>query len=204
MRLTRGLLLSLGLLGRCSAALQDAQGLQFADAAALCGFHCAPTLLSPESQCSPSLCGRQRALGAAAANTSDQQIDVISCNSVAQNASALEFSLTLSAADSAQVFKGLHDAFFQAYDAMLGGDSITADACQLAFLQDKLLPKVQDDDSEQEEKAERKPRLVKLLTGQEGAQDRAKGDRLGDNTVLLVHANQSVAEQIRTLDSVTG
>ncbi|EGZ19011.1 hypothetical protein PHYSODRAFT_332726 [Phytophthora sojae] len=224
MRVIRGLLLSLGLLGRCSAALHDAQGLQFADAAALCAYHCSPTLLSPSSQCSPPLCGRGRALEAAAANTSDQQIDVISCNSVEQNASTLAFSLTLSAADSAQVFQGLHDAFFQAYDAMLGGDSITADACQLAFLQDKLLPKVQDDDSEQEEKAERKPRLVKLLTGQEGDQERAcvaavrsvwaqdeenetplltrRGDRLGENTVLLVHANKSVAEQIRALECV--
>ncbi|KAF4137458.1 hypothetical protein GN958_ATG13364 [Phytophthora infestans] len=54
---------------------------------------------------------------------------------------------------------GLHDAFFQAYDAMLGGDSVTADACQLAFLQDKLLPAVQDDDSEKEENAERKATL---------------------------------------------
>ncbi|KAF4128551.1 hypothetical protein GN958_ATG22260 [Phytophthora infestans] len=64
----------------------------------------------------------------------------------------------------AQVFQGFHDAFFQAYDAMLGGDSVTADACQLAFLQDKLLPAVQDDDSEKEENAERKATLVKLAT----------------------------------------
>ncbi|KAE9009386.1 hypothetical protein PR003_g17269 [Phytophthora rubi] len=217
MRVTRGLLLSLGLLGRCSAALQDAQGLQFADAGAFCAFHCSSTLLSPSAQCSRSLCGRRRALQ----DATDQQIDVITCNSVEQNASALEFALTLSAADSAQVFQGLHDAFFQAYDAMLGGDSITADACQLAFLQDKLLPTVQDDDSQQEEDAERKPRLVKLLTGQEEracvaavrglwAQDETnetplltrRGDRLGDNTVLLVHANESVAEEIRALECV--
>ncbi|KAE9125731.1 hypothetical protein PF005_g6726 [Phytophthora fragariae] len=217
MRVTRGLLLSLGLLGRCSAALQDAQGLQFADAGAFCAFHCSSTLLSPSAQCSKSLCGHRRALQ----DATDQQIDVISCNSVEQNASALEFALTLSAADSAQVFQGLHDAFFQAYDAMLGGDSITADACQLAFLQDKLLPTVQDDDSQQEEDAERKPRLVKLLTGQEEracvaavrglwAQDETnetplltrRGDRLGENTVLLVHANESVAEEIRALECV--
>ncbi|KAF4032881.1 hypothetical protein GN244_ATG15219 [Phytophthora infestans] len=60
---------------------------------------------------------------------------------------------------------GFHDAFFQAYDAMLGGDSVAADACQLAFLQDKLLPAVQDDDSEKEDNAERKATLVKLVTG---------------------------------------
>ncbi|POM73473.1 Serine protease, partial [Phytophthora palmivora] len=76
-----------------------------------------------------------------------------------------------------------------------------------------------DDDSEQEEKAERKPRLVILVTGQID-QDRAcitairpsgetemplltrRGDRLGENTVLLVHANESVAEHIRTLECV--
>ncbi|KAI9990490.1 hypothetical protein PInf_021518 [Phytophthora infestans] len=66
---------------------------------------------------------------------------------------------------AAQVFQGFHDAFFQAYDAMLGGDSVAADAWQLAFLQDKLLPAVQDDDSEKEDNAERKATLVKLVTG---------------------------------------
>ncbi|RLN48836.1 hypothetical protein BBJ29_005857 [Phytophthora kernoviae] len=35
----------------------------------------------------------------------------------------LAFSLTLSAADSVQVFRDFHDAFFQAFDAMLGGDT---------------------------------------------------------------------------------
>ncbi|POM77372.1 Serine protease, partial [Phytophthora palmivora] len=139
-------LFAVGLLGRCSAALQDAQGLEFADAAAFCAFHCSPALLSQPSQCSSTLCGRRRALETA----ENGQIDVLSCNTVEQNASTLAFSLTLSSADSAQVFQGFHDAFFQAYDAMLGGDSVTADACQLAFLQDKLLPSVQDDDSEQE------------------------------------------------------
>ncbi|KAG7378000.1 hypothetical protein PHYPSEUDO_010710 [Phytophthora pseudosyringae] len=221
----RGLLLSLGLIGRCSAALQDAHGLEFADAAAFCAFHCSPALLSQTSQCPSTLCGRRRrVLEEASVAAEDEQIDVLSCNDVEQNASTLAFSLTLSAADSAQVFQGFHDAFFQAYDAMLGGDSVTADACQLAFLQDKLLPVVQDDDSEQEEKAERKPRLVKLLNGQEEDHDRAcivairglwgrseenemplltrRGDRLGENTVLLVHANESVAERIRALECV--
>ncbi|GMF24601.1 unnamed protein product [Phytophthora lilii] len=220
MRVTWGLPLSLVALTRVSASLQDAQGLQFADAAAFCAFHCSPALLAPRSQCSPTLCGRRRALESA----EDQQIDVLACNDVEQNASTLAFSLTLSAADSEQVFQGFHDAFFQAYDAMLGGDSIKADACQLAFLQDKLLPAVQDVDSEQEEKAEGKPRLVKLLSGQEEDQDRAcvafvrsvwgkseenetplltrKGDRLGENTVLLVHANESVVEQLRALQCV--
>ncbi|KAL4106666.1 hypothetical protein PRIC1_004713 [Phytophthora ramorum] len=220
MRFLRGLLLSLALVRRrCSASLQDAQGLEFTDAAAFCAFHCSPALLSQTSQCSPTLCGARRALEA-----TDQQIDVFSCNDVEQNASTLAFSLTLSTEDSSRVFRGFHDAFFQAYDAMLGGDSVTADACQLAFLQDKLLPSVRDDDSEQEERAERKPRLVKLLTGQEEDQDRTcivaiqklwgqgeqndtplltrRGDSLGENTVLLVHANESVAEQIRTLECV--
>ncbi|KAG2777715.1 hypothetical protein PC129_g8356 [Phytophthora cactorum] len=225
MRLTRGLLLTLGLIGRCSAALKDAQGLDFADAAAFCAFHCSPALLSQTSQCSSALCGRRRrVLEVSDAGDAQQQIDVLSCRDVEQNASTLAFSLTLSTADSAQVFQGFHDAFFQAYDAMLGGDSVTADACQLAFLQDKLLPTVQDDDSEQEEKAERKPRLVKLVTGQEEDHDRAcivsirkvwgqneekdmplltrRGDSLGENTVLLVHAKESVAELIRALECV--
>ncbi|KAG1697871.1 hypothetical protein DVH05_015825 [Phytophthora capsici] len=221
MQVTRGFVLSLGLIGRCSA-LQDAQGLEFADATAFCAFHCSPALLSRTSQCSTALCGRRRNLEELISDS--QQIDVISCNSVEQNASTLAFSLTLSAADSAQVFQGFHDAFFQAYDAMLGGDSVTADACQLAFLQDKLLPTVQDDDSEQEEKAERKPRLVKLVNGQVGDHDRAciasiqslwekseenevplltkRGDSLGENTVVLVHAKKDVAEQIRALECV--
>ncbi|GMF40995.1 unnamed protein product [Phytophthora fragariaefolia] len=106
---------------------------------------------------------------------------------------------------------------------MLGGDSVTTDACQLAFIQDKLLPKVQDDDSEREEQAERKPRLVKLFAGERDL-DRAcvvavrevwapgesndtplltrRGDKLGENTVLLVHANESIAEKIRALECV--
>ncbi|OWZ13744.1 Serine protease [Phytophthora megakarya] len=194
--------------GRC-AALQDAQGLAFVDAAAFCAFHCSSASLSWSSQCSTTLCGRERALQAA-----DEQIDVLACNSVAQNASTLAFSLTLSSANSAQVFQGFHDAFFQAYDAMLSGDSITADACQLEFLQDKLLPTVQDEDTDQEEQAERKPKLVKLRTGEED-QDREcikkmptddmplltrRGDRLGDNTVLLVHATTAVADQLRALE----
>ncbi|ETL48517.1 hypothetical protein F441_01987 [Phytophthora nicotianae CJ01A1] len=225
MRLTRGLLLSLGLFGRGCASVQDAQGLEFADAAAFCDFHCSPVLLSQTSQCSSALCGRRRrVLEESDAGNDKQQIDVLSCRDVEQNASTLAFSLTLSTADSAQVFQGFHDAFFQAYDAMLGGDSVTSDACQLAFLQDKLLPTVQDDNSEQEEKAERKPRLVKLVTGQKEDHDRAcivsikklwgqdeeqemplltrRGDSLGENTVLLVHAKESVAEQIRVLECV--
>jgi hypothetical protein len=220
MRATGRLLLGLALLGHGSTALQDAQELAFADRAALCAFHCSPLLLSPSSQCSQSLCGRR--LQNSSAQT--KQIDVLSCNGVEQNASALAFSLTLSDADSARVFRGFHDAFFQAYDAMLGGDSVTADACQLAFLQDKLLPTVRDDDSVLEEEAEHKPRLVQLRSEQEEGEDRAciaavrnlvkqaeendtplltrKGDVLGDNTVLLVHANESVVEQVRALQCV--
>ncbi|KAI9910599.1 hypothetical protein PsorP6_011236 [Peronosclerospora sorghi] len=171
--------------------------------------------------CSASLCGRRRALKA---NEEEiEQINVLSCNKVEQNASILAFSLTLSGSDNAEVFQGFHDAFFQAYDAMLRGDSITADACQLAFIQDKLLPSVQDDDSEQEEMVERKPKLVKLVTTQEENQERMcivairklmeseeneiplltkKGDSLGENTVLLVHADKVVSEKIRALECV--
>ncbi|EEY67871.1 serine protease, putative [Phytophthora infestans T30-4] len=213
------------MIGRCSAALQDAQGIEFADASTFCAFHCSPALLSRTSQCSSALCGRRRrVLEASDRGNDQQQIDVLSCRDVEQNASTLAFSLTLSTANSAQVFQGFHDAFFQGYDAMLGGDSVTADACQLAFLQDKLLPAVQDDDSKKEENAERKARLVKLATGQEEDHDRAcivsirevwgqneekevplltrRGDSLGENTVLLIHADESVAKQIRALECV--
>lgn len=218
MRVVRGLGLSLLLLlSHCHALLHDNRGLQFADTAAFCAFHCSEALLSPSAECSIAHCGRRVAEAA-----DSDRIDVLSCSSVAQNASALELSLTLSTADSAQVFRGFHDAFFQAFDAMLGGDSVTADACQLAFIQDKMLPNVQDQDSAQEEAAERKPRLLKVQSGQEdgdrncvvavgdvvGPSDgempllTRRGDALGENTVLLVHANASVAERLENLDCV--
>ncbi|TDH66482.1 hypothetical protein CCR75_005778 [Bremia lactucae] len=225
MRVTWGLWLSTGLFGCCFAALEDAEGLVFVDAAALCAFHCSHALLSPASQCSPELCGRRRrTLEASDTSENPQQIDVLSCRNIEQNASTLAFSMTLSAADSAQVFEGFHHAFFEAYDAMLGGDSVTADACQLAFLQDKMLPTVEDDDTVQEEKAERKPRLIKLVSGQEEDHDRAcivsirtitgyeqesemplltrRGDRLGANTVVLIHAHEVLANQLRALECV--
>ncbi|KAG7392033.1 hypothetical protein PHYBOEH_006509 [Phytophthora boehmeriae] len=212
-----GLLLSLGLLNRCAALLEDAQGLQFADSASFCSFHCSSASLSQSSQCPASLCGTRRVLS----DVDQQQINVLTCNQVAQNASMLAFSLTLSAADSVQVFRDFHDAFFQAFDAMFGGDSIKADACQLAFLQDKLLPDFKDEDSAREEAEEHKPRLVKLQSGQED-EDREcivavrdiwgtdeetplmtrRGDRLGESTVLLVHANASIAERLRGLTCV--
>ncbi|CAI5723619.1 unnamed protein product [Peronospora destructor] len=212
------LLLCLGLTQRCLASLHDAGGLKFVDAAAICTFHCSAALLSQSSQCLPSLCGHRRALKA-----DDQQINVLTCNDVEQNASTLAFSFVLSSADSTEVFRGFHDAFFQAYDAMLGGNSVTADACQLAFLQDKLLPSVQDGDSKQEEKAEQKPRLVKLVMTQEQNQERVcistirkvwgsdenetplltrRGDSLGENTILFVHADELVAEKVRALECV--
>ncbi|RMX62408.1 hypothetical protein DD238_008548 [Peronospora effusa] len=212
------LLLFVGLTKRCLASLYDARGLEFADVAAICTFHCSAAHLSQSTQCLPSLCGHRRAL-----KVHDQKINVLTCNDVEQNVSTLAFSFVLSSADSAEVFQGFYDAFFQAYDAMLGGNSVTADACQLAFLQDKLLPSVQDGDSKQEEEIERKPRLVKLVTTQEQDQDRVcittiqkvwgseenetplltrKGDNLGENTVMFVHADELVVEKLRALECV--
>lgn len=225
MRVITCLQISLALIGLCLAEIQDREGLEFVDAAAFCNFHCSHALLSKTSQCLPDLCDRhRRKLKLFDASDNLQQVDVLSCRDVEQNASTLAISLTLSAVDSTQVFQGFHDAFFKAFDAMLGGDSVRADACQLAFLQDKLLPTVQDDDSEQEEKMEHKPRLVKLVSGQEEDYNRAciisvrniggqevendmplltrRGDMLGENTVLLVHATKLAGDSIRALDCV--
>ncbi|RLN88084.1 hypothetical protein BBJ28_00023894, partial [Nothophytophthora sp. Chile5] len=218
----RGLLLAAaGVSSGSAAPHSDAQGLEFSDAAAFCRFHCSAFQLSRSSasQCSPSLCSSHlRSLQELqAASGSDQRlqtIDMLTCTDVAQNA-----TLTLTADEApARVFRELHAAFFQAFDEMLGGDNVTVDACQLAFLQDALLPTVTDADSAREEAAERKPLLATLTDDREcviairgvcETEDAVatplmtrRGDRLGDNTVLLVHANASMADQIEALDCV--
>ncbi|CAH0517519.1 unnamed protein product [Peronospora belbahrii] len=212
------LFVALGLFKRYFASLPDAQGLEFVDTAAICAFHCSSGLLSQSEQCLPSLCGRQRAL-----RIDEQEINVLTCHNVEQNASTLTFSFTLAREDSAEVFQGFHDTFFQAYNSMLMGNSITTDACQLAFLQDKLIPSVKDDDLKEKETMELKPKLVKLVTTKMPIQEREciiairqvwknktnegslltrRGDSLGENTVLLLHADELMTDKIRALKCV--
>uniref|UniRef100_A0AAV1TUM4 subtilisin n=1 Tax=Peronospora matthiolae TaxID=2874970 RepID=A0AAV1TUM4_9STRA len=218
------LLLSLARRGAAAAALEASDELLFLDAPSFCAYHCSSALLSPSAHCATPRCSRHRLLQG---HEQPQQIDVLSCQDVAQNASALSFALTLATADKAAVFQGFHDAFFHAYDAMLQGASVKSDACQLAFLQDKLLPgsSTHFDILEHEQETGLRARLVTLkATVVEADQDRAcvvairnvkgldataemplltrRGDWLGDNTVLLVHADDWTVEKIQALECV--
>ncbi|CAI5740551.1 unnamed protein product [Hyaloperonospora brassicae] len=220
------LLLSLALAQHGAASAPDApEALSFLDASAFCAYHCSSTLLSPSAQCVTSRCSRHRALQTLG-ESQPAQIDVLSCQDVQQNESALSFALTLAAADKAAVFQGFHDAFFHAYDAMLQGTKVKSDACQLAFLQDKLLPTFMHlDREEQEQETVPRARLVTLkalvaeadrdrecvvalrdVWGVDATQEMPlltrRGDRLGDNTVLLVHADDETVEKIQALECV--
>lgn len=187
-----------------SSALTDADGLTFASADALCAFHCAPThvtrafrrRLAAASQCDERACGawrRRLALNTTASAGSHpdadvdlddgdnvQRVDFLSCRSVSQSATTLAFELRV-ASDLTSVFAGFHDTFFRAFDAMVTSANATYDACQLEFLQQKLLPTVSEPPPTTADalaasftnsaaaQAQRKPVLVKL--------ERAAGDQ---------------------------
>lgn len=217
--------------------LEDARGLRFASIDALCAFHCGATHLSG-AECSSARCGsaaakRRRRLdgtgdagGVRPADEADDddvaEINVLTCRGVAQAAGALSLSLG-PGTTAASVFRGFHAAFFAAFDAMVASEDATFDACQLQFVQDKLLPTAADAD-DAASTTEWKPVLVQLQPMED---ERAcvkavkavwsdeseamtpllarRGDRTGAAfTVLLLHVDDSTAAAISALDCVRG
>lgn len=216
-----------------AVALADARGLQFSSRGAFCAFHCGATHFTA-AECSPALCGsaarkRRRLAGGDADSvnadleTEDddvKEINFLACRGVAQSATSLSLSLG-NGATVAGVFRDFHAAFFAAFDAMVASENATYDACQLQFVQDKLLPTAVDAD-DTTTIAARKPMLVQLEpTGDERECVKAvktiwsdeneamtpllarRGDRSGAAfTALLLHVDDDTASAVSALDCV--
>ncbi|TYZ60496.1 hypothetical protein PybrP1_006942 [[Pythium] brassicae (nom. inval.)] len=235
-----------------SGAVTDADGVVFASADALCAFHCAPThvarafrrRLATASQCDARACGAWRRRLAQDTNTNTsagsqvddvddsdvQRVDFLACRGVAQSATTLAFELRV-AADLPSVFAGFHDAFFRAFDAMVTSANATYDACQLEFLQQKLLPTVAEPSADAlaasftnsaAAQAQRKPVLVKLQAAAAGQREcveairsvwtnddeavtpfvSRQGQAGASATIMLMHVPAAVAERLNDLACV--
>ncbi|GLE04150.1 hypothetical protein PINS_up013061 [Pythium insidiosum] len=182
MRRPLSLLLTLTLtlaVGACCVSAQeedassvvDRQGLAFASADAFCAVHCKPWRRQRAlSECSAARCpsfhdSAARRL-AADATKEVEKIDVLSCAATWRandSSTTTRFAIDADASDQQNVFRGFHEAFFSAFDAMVRAENATYDACQLQLLQTDLLPTA-DSQSAATTTSEtlRKPTLVQV------------------------------------------
>ncbi|TMW61328.1 hypothetical protein Poli38472_012519 [Pythium oligandrum] len=215
----------------------DSQGLVFASTEAFCALHCTPFRRQRAlTQCDTVRCPQYRRLAseeeeqgqvhADDGSNSIARVSVLSCGDVA-SPQHLSFAIDADASnddhEQRNVFRGFHEAFFGAFDAMFTSANATYEACQLALIQQELLPNTTTNSSSADEEATiatAAPMLVKILrdadqrecVGQirsiwshdeeEMTPFLSRKDETSKSTVLLVHIPTTVAVELNALDCV--